>query len=968
MTTTITYINGNATSETLRGTSGNDVIRAGAGDDIIYGEAGNDGINGDAGNDTINGGAGDDTLYGGTGNDIDRYLFSVGHGKDVVIDTDDFTAKDTLEFLNINSAAAIFNRVGNDLRIWGYGGLKDEVWVRQYFDTTVSAKNKIFKFADKTIESVSLVITGTNNNDLLTGSLSAETIYGLDGNDVIRAGSGNDTLFGGNGNDGLVGELGNDIINGGAGNDTLYGGNGDDADRYIFSKGHGSDIVIDIDDVSAKDQLEFLNIKSTSAVFKRLGNDLLISGYGNIGDQVLIKQYYDATVSNQNKLFKFSDIVLKEAPLIIKGTNQNDVLAGTASSEIIYGLDGNDVIRAGDGNDTLSGGNGNDGLIGEPGNDTFFGGTGNDTLYGGAGDDADSYRFFLGDGKDTVIDIDDETSFDRLVFKGSSSKNAVFDRIGNDLRVFAYGNTDDQVTLKQYFDASVSANNKSFRFDEALHFMFFSSQSQATTLNVSELNLNGESNNIVMNFNDMSSTSVEFVRQGNDLQVNKSGTQGNYLLLQNYFEYDYGNSNEVGPKFLSFQFLDKTIFETDLFRGETRVIWNLTAASDQKNYYDSLKNWTINGLAGNDTINVEYSLGGTVLNGGDGHDTLYVKGTGGNRLIGGEGIDILNADTSNSTLIGGVGNDYLKGLGSNNTYVFYNGHGQDVVVDRSGSNTIEMKDINFADVKFTIKAAGSLTMYGYNGSDSITFQADPIDIEYPLPYMPSKIKFKDQTVTWEQLAQNLVLHGSDVDDRMRMLDGGMYYFNVPVTMYGGNGNDDLSGSDHKDTLYGEAGNDSLIGWHGNDYLDGGEGDDVLRGHGGNDLLVGGTGNDTLYGDVGDDVFIFNRDDGRDTIVASTGNDQIKLNHINGLQDLWYSRNNTSLTIAIEGENAITIDNLNAFFANATTGSISLANGTVITQTQVNQMIQGMAIDGSEVRNAAEWILPTPSSTLTITTP
>ena len=71
----------------------------------------------------------------------------------------------------------------------------------------------------------------------------------MDGNDVIRAGSGNDTLFGGNGNDGLVGELGNDIINGGAGNDTLYGGNGDDADRYIFSKGHGSDIVIDIDDV-----------------------------------------------------------------------------------------------------------------------------------------------------------------------------------------------------------------------------------------------------------------------------------------------------------------------------------------------------------------------------------------------------------------------------------------------------------------------------------------------------------------------------------------------------------------------------------------------------------------------------------------------------------------------------------------------------------------------------------------------
>ena len=238
-----------------------------------------------------------------------------------------------------------------------------------------------------------------------------------------------------------------------------------------------------------------------------------------------------------------------------------------------------------------------------------------------------------------------------------------------------------------------------------------------------------------------------------------------------------------------------------------------------------------------------------------------------------------------------------------------------------------------------------------------------MDTEYPLPYMPAKLVFKDQTITWEQLTQNFILHGSDANDHMWMVDGGMYYFNVPVTMYGGNGNDDLAGSYEIDRLYGEAGNDGLMGWSGNDYLDGGTGDDVLSGGDGNDILVGGIGNDNMGGGAGDDVFVFDKDDGVDTITASAGNDQIKLNHIIGLQDLWYSRSNTGLTIAIEGESSITIDNLNTFFANENTGSISLANGTVIAQAQVNQMIQGMASDGSEIRNAAEWIIPISTSTL-----
>ena len=310
-------------------------------------------------------------------------------------------------------------------------------------------------------------------------------------------------------------------------------------------------------------------------------------------------------------------------------------------------------------------------------------------------------------------------------------------------------------------------------------------------------------------------------------------------------------------------------------------------------------------------------------------------------------------------------NDYIKASGENNTYIFYNGHGQDVVVDRSGSNTIEMKDVNFADVKFTT-SWGSLTMYGYNGTDSITFQRDPIYDENPLHYMPAKFIFKDQTVTWAQLSQNLVLHGSDANDQMWMYDGAMYVFGVPVTMYGGNGNDSLAGSSYyNDTLYGEVGNDSLSGWGGDDRLEGGAGNDSLGGGAGTDTLIGGTGDDVLNGGDGDDTFYFNLNEGVDNIVASAGNDTVVFAHLLGFQNLFYSRNNLSLTIGIDGGNSVTIDNYNTLFSSTTSGSIVLGDGTTINQAMVNQMIQGMASDGSEIRNAAEWISPTPNNALTI---
>jgi hypothetical protein len=70
--------------------------------------------------------------------------------------------------------------------------------------------------------------TGSVFDDKLFGYEGNDTIYGGNGNDYIVGDEGNDNLFGDSGDDNLFGESGNDIIYGGDGNDTIWGREGSD--------------------------------------------------------------------------------------------------------------------------------------------------------------------------------------------------------------------------------------------------------------------------------------------------------------------------------------------------------------------------------------------------------------------------------------------------------------------------------------------------------------------------------------------------------------------------------------------------------------------------------------------------------------------------------------------------------------------------------------------------------------------
>ena len=89
-------------------------------------------------------------------------------------------------------------------------------------------------------------------------------------------------------------------------------------------------------------------------------------------------------------------------------------------------------------------------------------------------------------------------------------------------------------------------------------------------------------------------------------------------------------------------------------------------------------------------------------------------------------------------------------------------------------------------------------------------------------------------------------------------------------LFGGAGDDTLTGGSGNDELNGGSGNDALFGRAGNDVLSGGDGNDTLTGGAGSDHMFGGDGNDRLIWNPGDGSDLFEGGDGIDTAEVNGG--------------------------------------------------------------------------------------------------
>lgn len=489
---------GGVGDDTLRGDAGSNFLRGGLGADILDGRDGDD-FFGLEGADVARGGDGDDTFFIGAGDvDIDG-----GDGHDILdfgelgtrlVDISNPDGSTTEVEQTVELGLVRYDMAGGfyladfeiDMPVWAdtgtveaRGGLTpqdvleaDPAFSNSEDDTTrvvpddaeyliaLEKQIRTFRGVFTNIEEIRtsghvevLQDTGTSGDDTLRGGLTADTLDGLEGNDILIGDLGQDVLDGGLGDDDMRGGGGDDLLYVDSALDMVDGGDGFDRAEVVTNAGLNLDLSLwkDIEQVDGRDGDDVLD---GSGVLPRLtlygrggadelrgsfANDVLFGGSGNdllFGGQSTDELYggagidlMDGGAQSDTYFIDALDTVTDSGTSGYDKAQINDAagvavaLIGWSGVERVNGFTGNDQIDAsslsqgillfgGDGDDLLSGGSGHDVLIGGAGDDTLNGGDGNDSLLGGTGDD-----IFNGGSGNDVLYIGEHGDF---VFDGGA--------------------------------------------------------------------------------------------------------------------------------------------------------------------------------------------------------------------------------------------------------------------------------------------------------------------------------------------------------------------------------------------------------------------------------------------------------------------------------------------------------------------------------------------------------------------
>ncbi|MEH2068070.1 MAG: calcium-binding protein [Nostoc sp.] len=602
----------------INGTKGNDTLVGTYDADTINGKAGNDTLIGDAGNDTLVGGVGSDSLIGGDDDDTLLDSSSYENYPNILFGNNTLNGGAGDDYLNITAGDNV-SPGGNDGANLLLGGDGND---------TLLASGSYFSYPS----------TFANN-----------TLKGGAGNDYLNIdySSGDNLLLGGDGDDTLSAStaLGNNTLNGGGGNDTFYSQSNeifDSQNNKILIGGGGKDkfvlgyvsTITTITDfsgigkgsnpsatvIASLDTLQFTEFEQTARNLQltQNGNNLEITFRGIFNPKVVLQNF---ALENLDNLAQVGNILFYGQTRI---TDSFDVFDANSNQSTVFKKNtvtflnelNNNVNGFDNSDDVINGQGGNDKIDGKSGNDVLRGGAGSDTLIGGTGDD------ILSDNSDST---------------------------GNNL--LSGGDGNDSLSISGSLIGG---------YLTGYNFSGFSSGNNT---------LNGGTGSDTL--------SASFSTGDNLL----SGDNGNdYLVASGFFDYDFPDLTEI---------------------------------------YTTSGNNTLNGGAGNDTLDVGLSIGDNLLLGGDGNDSLFgsdngpayevfgYSTSGNNTLNGGAGDDTLNTgfSTADNLLLGGEGNDTLKGGNGNDA--LYGGTGTDTFVFNSYNEGVDsIYDFNSTNERIQVSADG----------------------------------------------------------------------------------------------------------------------------------------------------------------------------------------------------------------------------------------------------------------------
>ena len=757
-----------------------------------------------------------------------------------------------------------------------------------------------------------LLVAGTSGDDTLFGTAASDTLQGFGGNDTLHGDAANDTLEGGTGADTLYGGAGIDFVSfanalggvivnlGFAGGPGAGSGGEASGDEY-----HSVEGIIG----SPFDDILIGQTGASDTIYGGNGNDLLSGQGGTAADSLYgglgldTASYADQTVG----------LVIN-----LLGTAGS---GGTAAGDRLYEIEdltggsGNDTITGSNARETLHGSSGNDTLNGGLDADTLEGGAGADTLYGGSTENGDFVTYAssgsgvtifagAGSGGDAAGDV-----IARIEgYIGSAHDDSIAGVFGVN-EVFYGGSGND--LLSGFSTATVQDTGVDvFYGGDGIDWVDYSATTMSLVASLAAgRGLAGSAvNDAYYSIERLTGSTGSDTLIGSTATDTLDGHDGNDTLeggsgADSLFggagidTVSWANSASAvtfaGSTGSSGEAMGDVVDQVEAYIGSVHSDSIVGRAFVSETVY---------GGAGDDFLGGSGVPGdpgdpsGDTLYGGAGIDAVaFTGGTGSITvdLTAGRGwgsnaendyffeMEWVTGSLYNDTLIGSAGSETLDGFESNDTL---NGAGgADTLIGGNGDDTL-------------IGGAGADRMSGGAGLDTVSWATASARVTYDLGFSSSGDAAGDVIDTVEAYI------GSAHDDAI--LTAGA----IPETLYGGDGNDLLSGGGafgtpgnggmdgSGDTFYGGNGidavkynggsasvtinlstgrgfggnaendyyfsiehaigsfeNDTLTGSANADTLDGDLADDLISGGSGADLLRGGDGQDILFGDSGSDT-------------------------------------------------------------------------------------------------------------------
>lgn len=766
-----------------------------------------------------------------------------------------------------------------------------------------------------------VVITNENDDTLVSGSSSNDSILNYGSNSTVRAFGGKDTvenfgfysvIYGGNGNDTITNTSENSTINGGAGNDSIT--NSENTEAVIFA-GAGNDYIF-----------------NSHAYYPSLdggdGNDKIVVTRGHY-------IYIDGGAGN--------DTILGEN----NGDSGNWSMGGYAT---IQGGDGNDYINPiYSDSSSIQGGEGDDTIINEGHNATLIGGAGDDVVsLHGASIEGSVIQYADGDGNDIIYGFTENSSIHITAgeeYSLDDSGDDVILKIGENEITIVGGKNLSTINVVNYEITPLNISNKT----------------NDTLITGTELEdtIENSGSNVTIN----SAQGTDWIESSGEYSSINGGADNDTITNSGENSKIFGDTGDddlynTGENV----FIDGGYGNDWIENGGSNVTINPGAGYDSISVYGN--NVVINYSGGSDTIKgfnstTKLNISGSfsksditedsnnVYISHDGYTLLLedVKLTADKLNINGKTIELeqesnviqltddgekISVGRNNVSILGGTGNDTINMLGSNST--IDGGEGENLITLDSDAenNLIYFNGLTTVEGFKTGFGDGSDTIYVGNNSPGVDFKTDGLTF-----YLENNVENSDGTsateitgsVTLKDVNSTakviLAYENGDVnnsvfvadDETYKVSDGEAKYYvgatankthgisfegiadAIDVTLNtdydatdvkfwinnihsitGGDSSSKITGSDENDTITGGKGSNTLIGGLGNDFLTA-NGETEF-------YFAAGDGQDTIknFGSNSDKIFV---DDSVSSVTQDKNNIKIEINKNYGitLQDM-----------------------------------------------------------------------------------